>query len=406
MARHWAACDEARLAIENWIDAGRKAMQQSACIEAVAHFRAGLKQLTLLPEGLERDRLEFSLQAGLGVVLQATQGYGSEEATQANLRAAALGGQMAAGAELFQTQWTQVMNTIAGLGARAAIEPARLLLAATRQHGDPLQMQAAHYALADAAFWFGDFSTAHEHSTRLLDLYRPEQHQALIERYGEDLQISGLAYQAWSGFFLGHADQARQTSLEMLDRARALDHPHTLALALCFAAVLHRWLGRPVETLALGAETIVVSQQHGFPVWLAAGEMTHGWALVQYGQAEPGLAELRSSIARMRMAIGGLSVVFLSALAEALVFLHQTDAALDVLAEAFCDIQETGDGHFTAELYRLRGECLLKRDGDARLEGETCLRSALDLSRRQQAQAIELRVLKSMRCYPKMPARA
>lgn len=395
-AHHWAACGEIRLAVASWIEAGKKAMQQSACIEAVAHFRSGLKLIVLLPEGAERDRLEFSLQAGLGVVLQATQGYGSEEATQANLRAAALGGHIDDSAELFRAQWTQVLNAIAGLGAGAAIEPARQLLADACQRGEAMQVMAAHHVLADAAFWFGDFEGAYAHSAHTIALYRPEQHTALIEQFGEDLQIAGLAYFSWSAFFLGRADEAYQSSQQMLDRARALKHPHTLALALCFAAVLHRWLDRPAETLALGAETIAVSAQHGFPVWLAAGEMTHGWALVRQGRAAQGLVELRASIARMRMAIGGLSVVFLSALVEAFVFLHQPDAALEIIAEAFSDIRQTGDGHFTAELYRLQGECLLARSGDDRSAGIACLETALDLSRRQGARAIEQRVLKSM----------
>lgn len=399
LAYHWAACGEARLAVENWIAAGKKAMQQSAAIEAVAHFRAGLKALALLPEGSKRDRLEFSLQAGLGVVLQATQGYGSEEATQANLRAAALSGCMDDSAELFRAQWTQVLNTIAGLGAGAAIESARQLFMATSQRGEAMQVLAAHHVLADAAFWFGDFESAYTHSECVIALYRPEQHDLLVEQFGEDLQIASLAYFSWSAFFLDRTDEARRACQKMLDRARMLNHPHTLALALCFAAVLHRWLDQPAETLALGAETIVVSQQHGFPVWLAAGEMTHGWALVRQGESGQGLAELHSSIVRMRMAIGGLSCVFLSALVEAHVFLRQTDAALEVIAEAFRDIQKTGDGHFTAELYRLQGECLLMRGGDDRSAAAACLGSALDLSRKQRAKAIERRVLKSRKDY-------
>lgn len=181
-----------------------------------------------------------------------------------------------------------------------------------------------------------------------------------------------------------------------MSSAQAIAHPHTLALALCFAAVLHRWLDKPAEALALGAETITVARQHGFPVWLAGGEMAHGWALVRQGQAAQGLAELRAAIARMRMAVGGLSIVFLSALVEAHVHLRQGNAALEVIAEAFADIRQTGDGHFTAELYRLQGECLLSRGDDEKPAGIACLETALDLSRRQGAQAIERRVLKSM----------
>jgi len=49
-----------------------------------------------------------------------------------------------------------------------------------------------------------------------------------------------------------------------LKQARELAHPHTLAQALSFAAVLHRWLNKPEQALPLSAEAIVIARQQGF----------------------------------------------------------------------------------------------------------------------------------------------
>jgi predicted ATPase len=260
---------------------------------------------------------------------------------------------------------------------------------------DPLRKQAAHYAVADAAFWRGEFETTRTHTEQAIALYHPAQHRMLLEQFGEDLSVSCAAYLSWALYFLGFPSQARLVCGRVLDQARKQAHPHTLGLALCFASVLHRWLNKPAETLSLSAETIAVSRQHDFSVWLAAGEMTHGWALVRHGQKE-GIAECKSGIAGMRAAIGGISVVFLSALAEAYVHLKQYDEALGLIAEALADASNTGDDHFTAELHRLKGECLLALSPTNAAQAESCFDQALAVSREQHAKTLELRAAMSL----------
>lgn len=96
--------------------------------------------------------------------------------------------------------------------------------------------------------------------------------------------------------------------------------------------MLHRWLNKRAETLSLSVETIAVSRQHDLSVWLAAGEMAHGWALVMHGEKE-GLAEIESGIAGMRTSVAGIQVPFLSALIEAYVYLEMYDEALRLIAD-------------------------------------------------------------------------
>jgi predicted ATPase len=182
----------------------------------------------------------------------------------------------------------------------------------------------------------------------------------------------------------------------MLKRARSLAHPHTLALSLCFASVLHRWLDKPLETLKLGEETITVSRGHGFPVWLAAGEMTHGWALVKHGRRDEGVALLKSGIAGMRDAIRGISVVFLSALVEAYFHADLYREAQALIEEALIEAETTGDGHFTAELHRLRGECEIRLVGAPTPAAKDSFTHALALSRRQGARSLGLRAAVSL----------
>ena len=140
----------------------------------------------------------------------------------------------------------------------------------------------------------------------------------------------------------------------------------------------------------LSAQAIALSREHDFHLWLACGEMTHGWALVQTG-APHGMAEIESAIAAMRSALGGISIVFLSSRIEACIFLKQYDQALEWLTQALSDAQRTGDGHFLAELHRLRGVCLLETSPIQAADARACFEQALAISGQQQAKSLALR---------------
>jgi predicted ATPase len=60
------------------------------------------------------------------------------------------------------------------------------------------------------------------------------------------------------------------------------------------------------------------------------------------------------------------------------------------------DAQATGERWGEAELYRLRGDLLLRQTGTQPEEAETWLRKALDVARRQEAKALELRAAVSL----------
>ncbi|HEY8035853.1 MAG TPA: BTAD domain-containing putative transcriptional regulator [Methylobacter sp.] len=394
LAQHLSSGGETQQSIEYWIKAGQRAARNSANLEAIKHFNSGLQLLMSLPSDPDRDCTEFQILVSLCPVLYATKGYGSEEATQTNTRISALSEQVGNSSELFLARWALLINTIASVGSYGVTEAAMHLL--PMAHDDPLKKQAAHYIIADSAFWVGDFETTHAHTEQAITLYHPEQHQMLQEQFGENLSVSCSAYLSWALYFRGFPDQAKDVCEQMLSHAQELAHPHTLALALCFATMLHRWLNKPTETLSLSLETIAISQQHDFSVWLAAGEMAHGWALVLHGHSEIGIAELQSSITRMKASIGGISVIFLSALIESYIHLELYDKALSLLAEAQADEITTGDGHFTAELHRLKGVCLLGTSESNTKEAEACFSQAIAISRRQSAKFLELRAAISM----------
>jgi predicted ATPase len=75
------------------------------------------------------------------------------------------------------------------------------------------------------------------------------------------------------------------------------------------------------------------------------------------------------------------------------------------LAEALIVVNNSGERHWEAELYRLKGELLLEQGGTRRQangnrqpwgEAEACFHQALDIARYQQAKSWELRAAMSL----------
>jgi predicted ATPase len=87
---------------------------------------------------------------------------------------------------------------------------------------------------------------------------------------------------------------------------------------------------------------------------------------------------------------------FLALLAGALDRENQTEKALAVATEALAVAESTGEGYSRAELYRLKGELIIKAavPGSA-VEAEACFTEGLKIAQQQGAKSWELRISQS-----------
>jgi predicted ATPase len=90
----------------------------------------------------------------------------------------------------------------------------------------------------------------------------------------------------------------------------------------------------------------------------------------------------------------------LGALAEAQAQAGDPESGLATLDETLSLVEETGEHHWEAELYRLKGELLLmkgeKTDAQISQHAEHCFQQAIVVARRQQARSWELRASTSL----------
>jgi predicted ATPase len=243
----------------------------------------------------------------------------------------------------------------------------------------------------------GELVPARAHLEQGIALYDPLQHRSHAFLYGYDPGMMCLSFAAWGLWLLGYPDQALARSHEALTLTQKLAHPHSLANALFFAAVIHqcRREGQAAQERAEAA--IALSTAQGFQFVLALVTILRGWALAVQGQEDEGIAQMRQGLAAFRASGAQLLwPYYLTPLIEAYGKAGQAAAALALLAEALTAVHKTGEHVYEAELYRLKGELLLALSQAHQAEAETCLHQALDVARRQQAKSLELRAAMSL----------
>ena len=388
LARHYTEAGITAQAVPCWLQAGQLASRRSAHVEAVSHLKTGLDLLATLPDGPERAQQELALQVTMGPSLLAIKGFAAPETGKAYQRALALCRQIGETPQLFP-----VLMGLRGfysvLGElQTAREIAEELTRLAEGVNDTTLLLEAHYALGIPLNLLGEFGQARTHLEQSIALDDPEQHRARHFTYGMDPGVTSRTLLAWVLWFLGYCDQSVRKSREALSLARAVSHPFSLAYALSFTGFLHQFRREAQPALEMAEEVIAISNEQGLSFWLAGGILLRGWALTAQGEEEKGIAQLLQGLADWR-ATGARAYTtqFFAALVEAYRIKGHINDGMNLLTEALATVENSGERHFEAELYRLKGELLFLRDFSKAGEAEQSFRMAIHVARAQSAKS-------------------
>jgi predicted ATPase len=152
-----------------------------------------------------------------------------------------------------------------------------------------------------------------------------------------------------------------------------------------------------VATQAAAEATIALATAHGLAHRVAQGRILQGCALAMQGDAATGVVQIAQGWEAVRR-VGQLLYrpYQLALLAEAYGQAGHPEAGLSCLAEAVTRVEATAERWWGAEVSRLQGELLLRLPRPDIPQATACLHQALDVARRQQARALELRAALSL----------
>ena len=110
--------------------------------------------------------------------------------------------------------------------------------------------------------------------------------------------------------------------------------------------------------------------------------------MTELGQAERGVVELEASASSLQSFFRTPASMMLAA-----VYVHvgRVEKAVVIVDEELARIERSGARQEAAELYRLKGEAILRRDSSAIAKAEKCFRKAIEIAESQSAKWWELR---------------
>jgi DNA-binding winged helix-turn-helix (wHTH) protein/tetratricopeptide (TPR) repeat protein len=398
LAVHFEHGGDADRAIKYLQYAADNALRRSAHADVVAHLTKALALLTALPETSEHLQQELVLQATLGPVLMAIEGYAAPEVAHAYARAHTLCQQVGDTPQLFPVLLGLCTFYQERAELRTAHGLAEQLLQMAQRLQDPVGLLWAHNAMGVTLHFMGQLVEARAHLEESLTLCTPGAF--LADGFVFDPAVDSRCALTEVLYLLGYADQALQRSQEALGLARELAHPFSLAVALGRAARIHRLRGAQQDAQVLQEASLTLYREHGFTQGTAQAMVWHGRDLVAQGHGETGIAQMRQGIAALRQTGAEIERPWLlSALAMAYGHVGRADEGLVVLDEALALVDTTGKHLDASGLYRCKGELLLAQDGPrpkVMAEAEACFGQALTIARRQQAKIMELRAAMSL----------
>jgi class 3 adenylate cyclase/tetratricopeptide (TPR) repeat protein len=390
-AQHYAEAGLVEKAVIYWGKAGRRSAARSAMTEAAAQFQKGLDQLALLPDTPERLKQDLEFLNSRGAALYALKGPGAPEMGLAYARGLELWTRVGSPAEFINVAYGRLRYLLFSGELASALGLAEDLLRLSHERDDPAGLVQGHFAIGRTLMFIGRFGPARFHLEKSLSLYN--KMRSAIYDVGA-MQIGLQVYSAIVLVCLGYPDQALSNSAAATVEARGLD-PISLATSMAMRSRLLSLVG---DDMALGEQAdqlVSFTIEQGFRQWHAQGTIYRGWVQARNGHVAEGMPLLRDGITAFR-ASGTEAWLphFLALRASACDLAGEAEEGLGLLDEATQIVDRTGERWLEAELYRLRGQLLLRR-GHAEA-AENSYREALRIAREQEAKLWELRAAASL----------
>jgi predicted ATPase len=385
-------------AADYFLVAAQNAARVFANQEVVALARRGLDLLATLPDTPERDRKELALQITLGPAYIASRGYAAPEVGPVHQRARALCERVGKPPQLFALmlgiwQWHGVRSDL-----RRCMDLAAEGMDFARRLNDPGMIMEALFPSGSNLLYRGDFAAASDCFVQAVVEYDDrERTRNWAAHTGQDAGVSCRSNLAVCLWHLGYPDQALQANREVVELARQIGHPFSLAYALHYAGWLCQNCRLGVELRAAAEEEVRIATEQGFAIWHATGTFYRGAGLVQQGKPEEGLPLLVKGLDAFRATGAELTLPFqLTTLGEAYMKSGRFEDARRALDEGLALGEKHDERCQEAELHRLKGELLLAEAPDQISAAEDCFRQAIATAHRQQSRAWELRATMSL----------
>jgi predicted ATPase len=392
MAHH---CERGGLtveAVEYLQEAGLRAMQRSAQLEALHHLNRGLDLLLGLPATPERSGRELALRSVLVPVLGVIKGWGVAEVSGNAERCVVLCRELGDRARLIPSLyslWTyHLMRSDRQATYDLAAEIARLAQT-------PPQVFLGCSVRSLTTFYGGRLAETLSLSEQGAALYEPTLLPELAQAFGEESSLIPHVYQFWALWVSGEPEAAHRKRNAVLAIVETLRSPFMLTFTLLFDMILWHELREPERVAHVAERLRAVAGEQEFALFHSLSHIGQGWARYQHGDLEGGEAQMRTGH-DMYWATGSVLArgYWLTYLIDVHLAAGRLAEGLEATREILTRSETQLDVFYDAEVLRLQGE-LLRASGDPGA-AEAAFQKALGVARAQGARSFELRTAASL----------
>lgn len=377
VAHHYSEARQMAKAVPLWLRAGTRAFERSALAESIQHLSKGLELLRTLPESHERDKQELTMVMSLGLPYMATRGYASREVAECFSRAFNLCRKL--GEEHVPTLWgLWIFYHVRGEYGNA-LELGEQLYVLAERSGDPQLSLAAHQAFGSSLLLTGDITEGRRHFERGLEIYDARTHGHLAFIYGHDPAMYCNVHLSMALFAHGEIDRALAVADESIAVARAVEHPNSMAFALCLSLPVFVQRGDMDRVAEQSKEAMALCSEYNLVHWLAFARFMNGLVLAEREDLDEGVSEMQAALGDTK-ATGAriISPFYHAVLANKLA----TEGRLENAFEALWQVQATNyDGleTFYEATWKQVAANLLRQRGDSgdQAQAESLLREAI-----------------------------
>jgi predicted ATPase len=257
----------------------------------------------------------------------------------------------------------------------------------------------AHRVFGFSCWYFGDFAGAHEHLQKSLELYDQARHADVANRFGQHRGAVAQAFDAVVLWAIGRVDEALCLAARALANSESATQAPTMAQALLYAALLLGLVRCNREAVTTNSQALaeIVSRYDLPAFWAGFAVFFQGWAKLSDGAEASRFAEMRRGLAIEReQGMLWLLPSLEAALAQAEAAAGEIDVGLKRLEDALAEAERTEQRWYEAEIHRIRGEILLKRDPADTAAAEQALQAAITIAQSQKTRSFELHAALSL----------
>jgi class 3 adenylate cyclase/predicted ATPase len=394
-AQHYVEAGLVEKSVAYWSRAARRSAARSAMAEAAAQIQKGLDQLALLPENRQRQQQELEFWSALGAALRFIKGQATAEMGRAFTRGRELWEQLGYPSQFLHIPYGQSFYHTYRGEFDLAQHLDEDLLRLSRQRNDAAGLVLGHASSGRTLMYAGRFALSRHHLEKVLALYDPTSHSSLGYQTGSNPHAGARGQLGIALFCLGFPDQALVQFDAAVREALTLAHPPSLAAILALGCRLLSFGDDAAALDERAGQLIAVASEHGFPLYEALGTIYRGWAKTRAGEVAEGIMLLQSGSSAYSATGAQTRISYhIALLAKANEIAGQVDEAFALLNNALQISTRIGERWFAAELYRHKGQLMLRLGRS--VAAEELYRQALAIANEQEAKLWELRAAVSL----------